>query len=220
MRVLLVEDDYMIGSVVQQALRDAGYATDWVTDGTTALDALASLHYELVLLDLGLPKKDGMSVLRTIRAGGNRVPVLVLTARDATEDRVAGLDEGADDYLVKPFELSELLARMRAVSRRQGPAVGPTLSNGALSLDPATHEVSAGDVQVRLTGREFALLQALLIRPGAILSRGELESRIYGWNEEVESNAVEFLIHSLRKKLGSQVIKNVRGVGWMVPKSS
>ena len=218
MRVLLVEDDYMIGNVVQQALRDASYGVDWVVDGDAALHSLACLPYEMVLLDLGLPKKDGMAVLRSIRSSGRRVPVLLLSARDATEDRVAGLDGGADDYLVKPFQLSELLARMRAVTRRQGPAVGPVLSNGVVTLDPATHEASANDRPVRLTGREFALLQALLVRPGAILSRADLESRIYGWNEEVESNAVEFLIHSLRRKLGSSVIKNVRGVGWMVSK--
>jgi len=218
MRVLLVEDDYMIGRVVQQALRDASYGVDWVLDGDAALHSLSCLAYQMVLLDLGLPKQDGMAVLRAIRAAGGRVPVILLTARDATEDRVAGLDGGADDYLVKPFELSELLARMRAVTRRQGPSVGPVLSNGVLTLDPATHEARADGAPVRLTGREFALLQALMVRPGAILSRRDLESRIYGWNEEVESNAVEFLIHSLRKKLGSSAIKNVRGVGWMVPK--
>ncbi len=216
MRVLLVEDDYMIGNVVQQALRDASYATDWVTDGDAALNALACLSYEIVLLDLGLPKTDGMAVLRSIRANDHRMPVVVLTARDATEDRVAGLDAGADDYLVKPFEMSELLARMRAVTRRQGPAAGPVLSNGVLTLNPATHEAAMDGGPVRLTGREFALLQALMVRPGAILSRAELENRIYGWNEEVESNAVEFLIHAIRKKLGSKAIKNVRGVGWTV----
>lgn len=216
MRVLLVEDDRMIGAAVQQALRDASYGVDWVADGEAALTSLACEEYEMVLLDLGLPRRDGMAVLRAIRAGGNRVPVLLVTARDATEDLVAGLDEGADDYVVKPFQLSELLARMRAVTRRQGPSVGPALSNGVLELDPATHEASAHGRQVRLTGREFALLHALLVRPGAILSRADLERRIYGWNEEVESNAVEFLIHSLRKKLGSDAIRNVRGVGWMV----
>lgn len=216
MRVLLVEDDRMIGAAVQQALRDASYGVDWVADGEAALTSLACEEYEMVLLDLGLPRRDGMAVLRAIRAGGNRVPVLLVTARDATEDLVAGLDEGADDYVVKPFQLSELLARMRAVTRRQGPSVGPALSNGVLQLDPATHEASAHGRQVRLTGREFALLHALLVRPGAILSRADLERRIYGWNEEVESNAVEFLIHALRKKLGSDAIRNVRGVGWMV----
>jgi len=218
MRVLLVEDDYMIGNVVQQALRDASYGVDWVMDGDAALRSFACLPYQMLLLDLGLPKQDGMAVLRAIRAAGGRVPVILLTARDETEDRVAGLDAGADDYLVKPFQLSELLARMRAVTRRQGPAVGPVLTNGLLTLDPVTHEARADAAAVRLTGREFALLQALMVRPGAILSRHDLESRIYGWNEEVESNAVEFLIHSLRKKLGSTAIKNVRGVGWMVSK--
>ncbi len=218
MRVLLVEDDPMIGNVVQQELRDASYAVDWVCDGQTALNSLATLTYSLILLDLGLPKKDGMEVLRAIRSAGNPVPVLVLTARDATDDRVAGLDSGADDYLVKPFAMRELLARMRSLTRRKESAVGPTLSNGLVTLDPATHEASVDGVPVRLTAREFSLLQSLLLRPGAILSRAELENRLYGWNEEVESNAVEFLIHALRKKLGSEIIKNVRGVGWMVSK--
>lgn len=218
MRVLLVEDDPMIGSVVQQELRDASYAVDWVRDGQAALTTLEALNYSLVLLDLGLPRVDGMEVLRSVRSARNDVPILVLTARDATEERVAGLDGGADDYLVKPFQMSELLARMRALTRRKEQAVGPTLSNGMLTLDPVTHEASVGGAAVRLTAREFSLLQSLLLRPGAILSRSELENRIYGWNEEVESNAVEFLIHSLRKKLGSDTIKNVRGVGWMVSK--
>jgi two-component system, OmpR family, response regulator len=220
MRVLLVEDDHMIGKAVQQTLREAGYAVDWVVDGSAALDSLLCFSYDTVLLDLGLPKLDGMAVLQAIRARGQGVPVILLTARDALEDRVAGLDGGADDYLVKPFQTDELLARMRAVARRQGPAAAPVLGNGVLTLDPATHEAGANGAQVRLTAREFALLHALLVRPGAILSRSELESRIYGWNEEVESNAVEFLIHSLRKKLGSQAIKNVRGVGWMVSRKA
>lgn len=219
MRVLLVEDDPMIGNVVQQALRDASYAVDWVRDGQAALDTLAMLSYDLMLLDIGLPRVDGMAVLRALRAAGKDVPVLLLTARDATDDRVAGLDGGADDYLVKPFAMSELLARMRAVARRKEGATGPVLSNGVVQLDPVTHEATTGETSVRLTAREFSLLQSLLIRPGAILSRAELEHRLYGWNEEVESNAVEFLIHALRKKLGSEIIKNVRGVGWMVSKS-
>lgn len=223
MRVLLVEDDPMIGSVVQSALRDASYAADWVCDGEAALSTLRTLHYEMVLLDLNLPRTDGMSVLRAIREARNDVPVLVLSAREATEDRVAGLDSGADDYLVKPFAMSELLARMRALVRRRdgsGSGAGAVrLGNGVLELDPVTHEARNGDAApVRLTAREFSLLQALLVRPGAILSRAELEHRVYGWNEEVESNAVEFLIHALRRKLGSEAIKNVRGVGWMVAK--
>jgi two-component system OmpR family response regulator len=219
MRVLLVEDDPMIGNVVQQELRDASYAVDWVRDGQRALTALATQPYDLVLLDLGLPLTDGMTVLHALRSARNPVPVLVLTARDATQDRVAGLDSGADDYLVKPFAMSELLARMRALTRRQHSSASPVLSNGTVSLDPATHEASMAGQAVPLTAREFSLLQSLLLRPGAILSRAELERRIYGWNEEVESNAVEFLIHSLRKKLGSDTIKNVRGVGWMVSKA-
>jgi two-component system OmpR family response regulator len=218
MRVLLVEDDPMIGNVVQQALREASYAVDWVRDGQSAVTALETLSYDLVLLDLGLPRIDGMAVLHAIRAAKNDVPVVILTARDATQDRVAGLDSGADDYLVKPFVMRELLARMRAVNRRKQNSASPVLSNGVIALDPATHEASINGEPVRLTAREFSLLHSLLLRPGAILSRAELETRIYGWNEEVESNAVEFLIHSLRKKFGSATIKNVRGVGWMVSK--
>jgi two-component system, OmpR family, response regulator len=218
MRVLLVEDDPMIGSVVQHALRDASYAADWVCDGDAALTALHVLEYEMVLLDLNLPRVAGMTVLHSIRSARNDVPVLVLSAREATEDRVAGLDGGADDYLVKPFAMSELLARMRALSRRKEGSASTVLGNGIVELDPATHEARVGADTVRLTAREFPLLQALLVRPGAILSRAELEHRVYGWNEEVESNAIEFLIHSIRKKLGSDIIRNVRGVGWMVAK--
>ena len=218
MRVLLVEDDRMIGEAVEQSLKDASYAVDWVRDGAAASAALDSQSYGVVLLDLGLPKKDGLEVLRTTRLRDNSVPVLVITARDAVEDRILGLDSGADDYVLKPFEMGELLARMRAVIRRKGGASGPVFSNGVMTLDPATREVTSNGATTRLSAREFSMLQAFLIRPGAILSRGELEDRIYGWGEEVESNAVEFLIHSLRKKLGSDAIKNVRGVGWMVSK--
>ena len=216
MRILLVEDDPMIGSVIEQELRDASYAVDWVRDGQAALTTLATLSYSLVLLDLGLPRTDGMAVLRSLRAGKNNVPVLVLTARDGTEDLVAGLDGGADDYLVKPFQISVLLARMRALTRRNEGSLGPVLTNGIVSLDPASHEAHVNDAAVRLTGREFALLEALLRRPGAILSRAGLESHIYGWNEEIESNTVEVYVHGLRKKLGAEFIKNVRGVGYMV----
>lgn len=218
MRILLAEDDAMIGHSVEQALRGASYAVDWVQDGSDALIALQGQTYDMLLLDLGLPGLDGMEVLRRLRARSDQVPVLVISARDATFERVTGLDAGADDYLVKPFEISELLARMRALTRRQGGSALPILSNGTVSLDPSTHEAAIGAEHVRLTAREFSLLQALLVRPGSILSRSELERKIYGWNEEVESNAVEFLIHALRKKLGATVIKNVRGVGWMVSK--
>lgn len=221
MRVLLVEDDPMIGEAIQGALKDASYATDWVKDGQTALTTLGCQHYDLVLLDLGLPGKDGLEVLASIRAKDNPVPLLIITARDGLDDRLRGLDGGADDYVSKPFQMAELLARMRAVMRRKGGTASPALTNGVVSLDPATKEASVnGGSPVQLSNREFSLLQALLVRPGAILSRSELEDRIYGWGEEVESNAVEFLIHALRRKLGSEVIKNVRGVGWMISKDA
>ncbi len=221
MRVLLVEDDPMIGEATLGALKDASYAADWVKDGQTALTTLGCQHYDLVLLDLGLPGKDGLEVLASIRAKDNPIPLLIITARDGLDDRLRGLDGGADDYVSKPFQMAELLARMRAVLRRKGGSAAPVLSNGVVSLDPATKEASVnGGSSVQLSNREFSLLQTLLVRPGAILSRGELEDRIYGWGEEVESNAVEFLIHALRRKLGSEVIKNVRGVGWMVSKDA
>lgn len=221
MRVLLVEDDLMIGEAIEGALKDASYAADWVKNGQTALDTLSCQHYDLVLLDLGLPGTDGLDVLTRIRAMDNPVPLLIVTARDGLDDRLRGLDSGADDYLVKPFEMAELLARMRAVLRRKHGNAAPVASNGVVSLDLATKEARVnGGPAVQLSNREFSLLQALLVRPGAILSRGELEDRIYGWGEEVESNAVEFLIHALRRKLGSETIKNVRGLGWMVSKSA
>ena len=216
MRILLVEDDPMLGAATQQALRDAGHAVDWVRDGSAALAGAAAVAYEALLLDLGLPRRDGLTVLRSLRQSGNELPVLIVTARDGVEERIRGLDLGADDYLVKPFEAGELLARLRAVVRRKGGQGRPVLGNGLIELDPATREVRHAGASVRLSNREFALLHALLLRPGALLSRGELEERIYGWGEEVESNAVEYLIHSIRKKLGAAVIKNVRGVGWMV----
>jgi len=216
MRILLVEDDPMLGAATQQALRDAGHAVDWVRDGAAALAGAAAVPYEALLLDLGLPRRDGLAVLRSLRHSGNELPVLIVTARDGVEERIRGLDLGADDYLVKPFEAGELLARLRAVVRRKGGQGRPVLGNGVIELDPATREVRHAGASLRLSNREFALLHALLLRPGALLSRSELEERIYGWGEEVESNAVEYLIHSLRKKLGAAVIKNVRGVGWMV----
>ncbi|MFJ1253261.1 response regulator transcription factor [Cupriavidus sp. CuC1] len=219
MRTLLVEDDPLIGEAICQTLRDAGYAVDWTTDGRQAATALCTQRYEVVLLDLGLPGKDGLEVLREARRNGNAVPVLVITARSAVEDRIAGLDLGADDYLVKPFHIGELLARLRALTRRQGQEISPILCNGTLSLDQASHEVWYQGIQRQLSAREFALLREFLLRPGVIRSRNELEERLYGWNEEVESNAIEFLIHGIRKKLDAGVIKNIRGVGWMVPKA-
>lgn len=216
MRILLVEDDQMIATAVAQALRDAAYAVDQVEDGEKAMSAASMQNYDLVLLDLGLPRKSGFDVLGALRAKNNDVGVVIVTARDAVEDRIRGLDMGADDYVVKPFEVAELLARMRAVFRRKSGTASPLLSNGTLVLDPATHSATFDDHACVLTAREFALLHALVSRPGAILSRRELEDRIYGWNEEVESNVVEFVIHSIRRKLGTEVIRNVRGVGWMV----
>ena len=218
MRVLLVEDDKMIGEAISQALHDAAYAVDWVQDGHVAMSAIETHTYDIALLDLGLPGRDGLEVLRLLRLAGKHLPVLIVTARDAVKDRIKGLDLGADDYLIKPFETDELLARMRAVFRRKGGNAIPVMTNGALTLDPATRDATHAGTSCRLSAREYALLHTLLLRPGAILSRTELEERIYGWNEEVESNAVEFLIHAIRKKLGATVIKNVRGVGWMVAK--
>jgi two-component system OmpR family response regulator len=220
MRVLLVEDDRMIGAAVAQALKDAAYAVDWVTDSQTAVEAAEGEVYDLVLLDLGLPGEGGLSVLRRFRTWRRQLPVIIVTAHEGIDDRVEGLDLGADDYLVKPFEVRELLARMRAILRRQGSGAPAILGNGLVSLDPATYEAVHQGKSCRLTAREFALLQALLSSPGIILSRADLERHIYGWNEEVESNAVEFLIHNIRRKLGATVIRNVRGVGWMVDRPS
>ncbi len=220
MRILLVEDDAMIGEEVRAALKDAGYAADWVQHGALALAALAQQQYDAVLLDLGLPGTDGLSVLRQLRRHA-ATPVLILTARDGVQDRIDGLDSGADDYILKPFAMGELLARLRAVMRRKSGAATVVLDNGQLCLDLAEKTARwQGQPPVMLSAREFSLLQALMHRPGAILSRGELEERIYGWGEEVESNAVEFLIHGLRKKLDREAIKNVRGMGWMVARGT
>ena len=220
MRLLLVEDDRMIGDSLRQALRDEGYAVDWVYDARAANATLASERFDLVLLDLGLPNAQhwgsGLDVLRALRERKDATPVIVLTARDALGDRVAGLDAGADDYLVKPFELDELNARMRAVLRRQAGRGEPVLAHGELRLDPATRQVTLAGAQIALSAREFAVLEALLQRPGAILSRAQLEDRLYGWGEEIESNAVSVYIHQLRRKLGAETIKNVRGVGYYV----
>lgn len=216
MRILLVEDDPMIGDALCVALRDAAYAVDWVQDGETALRVLSDSEHQAVLLDLGLPGQDGIEVLKKLRTNNGNTPVIIITARDALDDRVKGLDLGADDYLTKPFDFDELLARLRATLRRQGGQAASLLSNGIISLNPVTHEASKGDLTCRLSAREFSLLQALMLRPGAILTRTQLEGSIYGWNEEVESNAVDFLIHGIRKKLGADAIKNIRGAGWMV----
>ncbi len=214
MRLLLVEDDPMIGDSVQKGLRQDGFTVDWVRDGQSAELALGSDVYDLMVLDLGLPRKGGLEVLQNLRRQRNSLPVLILTARDAVADRVTGLDKGADDYLVKPFDLDELAARIRALLRRRAGRADPLLRHGELALDPATHQATFRGKELALSAREFALLEALLDRPGAILSRAQLEERLYGWGEEVESNAVEVHIHSLRKKLGADFIRNVRGVGY------
>lgn len=206
----------MLGEALCLALHDAGWSADWVRDGEAALTALASDEHELVILDLGLPRATGLEVLRRVRDKRNQVPIVILTAKDGLSDRVDGLDAGADDYMVKPFEMAELLARLRAVLRRRSGAAEPILTNGTVALDPASHRATRGDIQCELTPREFSLLYALLRRPGMIMSRSQLEASIYSWNEPVESNTIDFLIHSVRRKLGPDVISNVRGAGWMV----
>lgn len=217
MRVLLVEDDPMIGKSVQQGLRQDGYTVDWLRDGEAAELALATTPYEMLLLDLGLPRKSGLELLARLRGSDNRIPVLVITARDSVADRIAGLDAGADDYVIKPFDLDELAARMRAVLRRHTGRADPVITLGDLRMNPATHELTQSGQPVPLSAREFALLQALLEQPGVPLSRARLEERLYGWGEEIESNAVEVYIHSLRRKLGTERIKNIRGVGYLIP---
>jgi len=215
-RVLLVEDDRMIGESVRSALRAAGSAVDWVRDGNAASSALSTEQFDMVLLDLGLPGRDGMEVLREVRDRRNQTPVIILSARDALHDRVAGLDAGADDYVVKPFDIEELTARMRAVVRRRSGRSAPAIEVGEIRFDPTTREVTRQGVPVTLSAREYALLEALLVRPGAILSRVQLEDRLYGWGDAVESNAVTVYIHQLRQKLGADFIHNVRGVGYYV----
>ncbi|MEO6148176.1 MAG: response regulator transcription factor [Sulfuriferula sp.] len=220
MRILLVEDDPMIGESVQEGLQSEHYAVDWARDGRSAELALSTQAYDLVLLDLGLPKKQGLEVLADYRKQGGDAPVLILTARDATPDRVKGLDAGADDYLVKPFDLDELFARARALLRRHAGRAQPGICHAGLTLDPASHEASFQGQSLTLSAREFALLQALLDPPGRVLSLAQLEEKLYGWNEEIESNAVEVYIHRLRKKLGADFIRNVRGVGYKVTSST
>jgi len=214
MRILLVEDDPMIGESVVDGLKAEGYAVDWVRDGQQAESAVTATPYALVLLDLGLPRRDGIEVLRTIRERRLDVPVLVMTARDTVRDRIKGLDTGADDYLVKPFNLDELSARVRALLRRAAGRAEPVIERGQLVINPATREVTWGGAPVALSAREYALLAALAERPGLVLSRAQLEERLYGWNEAVGSNAVEVHIHNVRKKLGDGAIRNVRGLGY------
>ena len=214
MRVLLAEDDMMIGDVFSEALMDEGYIVDWVKDGAQALLALKTEQYDIILLDLGLPKVDGMEVLKTLRAAKIDAPVLILTARDALDDRIQGLDGGADDYVIKPFELGEVLARMRVLIRRQQGKAQNLLQVGNLSLDTAKKRAFLNQQPLDLTAKEYMLLTSFMTNSEKVLSKSDLESQLYGWGMEVESNAVEFLIYSLRKKLGQNTIKNMRGLGW------
>ena len=218
MRVLLVEDDRMIAQGLQTALRQDGYAVDGVTDGRSAAEALRTSRFDLVLLDLGLPHRDGIEVLRELRGRGDSTPVIIVTARDDVQNRVAGLDAGADDYIIKPFDLDEVGARMRSVLRRAAGRGDPRIEHRGISLDAVTHMVARDGVPVVLSAHEFSVLEALLQRPGAVLSRAQLEDRLYGWSEQVESNAVEVYIHGLRRKLGSDAIRTLRGVGYFIPK--
>mgnify|MGYP001069380905 CR=1 FL=1 len=216
MRILLIEDDQMIGDSLQKALTQSGYTVDWAKDGNTAEEGLKQQAYDLALLDLGLPKKSGIEVLNNLRQRKSTLPVLILTARDQISDRVIGLDAGADDYLVKPFDLEELEARIRALLRRREGRTESIMRIGALTLNPLTHEVCVAGEPKILSAKEFALIQALMRRPGAVLSVSELEEQLYGWNEEIESNAIEVHIYQIRKKLGKQAIVNLRGAGYKV----
>ncbi len=218
MRILLVEDDAMIGESVLDCLRADGYAVDWERDGRAASTALRATVYDLVLLDLGLPLQDGLSVLRELRARRDRTPVLVATARDAVSDRIAGLDAGADDYVVKPYDPDELLARVRALLRRSLGRAEPLFEHRGVTVDPQTREASINGEPVALTAREWAVLQPLIARPGVIYSRAQLEEKLYSWQDEIASNAVEVYVHGLRKKLGHDFIQTVRGVGYVIPK--
>ena len=219
MRLLLVEDDPMIGEAVQDLLRAEHYAVDWARDGDAADTALRTQPYDLLLLDLGLPKRDGLTVLRDLRARKNRTPVLVATARDGIAQRIEGLDAGADDYVLKPYDMDELLARIRALLRRAAGRAEPVYEHKGVCINPATREATVQGVPVVLSAREWAVLEPLIARPGMVLSRQQLEDKMYGWGDEVSSNAVEVYIHGLRKKLGAEVLLNVRGVGYLVPKS-
>ena len=216
MRLLLVEDDTMIGEALRSGLKRDGFTVDWVHDGESASQVLGSEEFDLLLLDWGLPRKSGLEVLTAARARGLELPVLLITARDAVSDRVQGLDAGADDYLVKPFDLDELAARIRALLRRKSGRTAPAIEHLGVTLDPATHSVTRDGREIALSPKEFALLQLLMERPGTILSRARLEERLYGWSEEIESNAIEVHIHGLRRKLGADYILNVRGVGYRV----
>lgn len=218
MRLLLVEDDPLLGDGIQAGLSQAGFAVDWVRDGVAGELALKTEPYAAVILDLGLPRLTGLELLERLRVAGNRVPVLILTARDAIADRIKGLDSGADDYLVKPFDLNELAARLRALIRRAQGQPAPIIRIGALALEAASHQVTFQGHPVDLSAREFALLHALMLNAGRVLSREQLERQLYAWGEEVESNAVEVHIHHLRRKLQPALIRTIRGVGYLLPR--
>lgn len=218
MRLLLVEDDKSLGEGIQAGLKQNSYAVDWVQDGDAADHALRTGEYELVVLDLGLPKRSGLDVLKHLRARGATTPVLILTARDTVDDRVRGLDMGADDYLIKPFDLDELAARIRALTRRHSGRSTPVITHGNLTVDPASHTVTKDGTVVDISPREFNVLQAMLENTGRVVSRARLEESLYSWNEEVESNAIEVHIHHLRKKLGNELIRTIRGVGYIIDK--
>jgi len=219
MRLLLVEDDGDLGEGIRVALKGDGYTVDWLKDGASAVHALASETFDVAILDLGLPKVDGLDVLRQLRAGANPMPVLVLTARDATSDRIAGLDAGADDYLVKPFEVDELKARLRALLRRSLSRPQPVLEIHGVRLDPATQDVSFRGQPVSLARKEYLVLHQLLSQPGRVFTREKLEEALYGWEDAAESNAIDVHIHHLRRKLFPELIRTVRGVGYRVDKA-
>ena len=216
--MLLVEDDSLLGDGIRAGLRQAGYAVDWVRDGQAARLSLETGEYALLVLDLGLPKLSGTEVLKWLRNRGSTLPVLILTARDTVADRIAGLDAGADDYLIKPFDLDELIARLRALSRRSSGQAAPLLQLGTIELDPASRQVRKQGRIVELSAREFTLLHELMRQAGRVLSREQLEECLYGWGEEVESNSVEVHVHHLRRKLGSSLIRTLRGVGYVIDK--
>ena len=218
MRLLLVEDDELLGDGLRIGLKQAGYTVEWLKDGATADQALQQEQFDLVVLDLGLPRQSGLEVLKNLRKSGNAVPVLILTARDSVDDRVQGLDCGGDDYLVKPFDLDELCARLRALQRRHSGRVEPRLQHGELIVDPASHKVSLAGNEVTLSSSEFTPLHYLLDNKGRVIPRDRLEEMLYGWEGEVESNALEVFIHHLRKKLGHDLIRTVRGVGYVIEK--
>lgn len=216
MRVLLVEDDELLGSALKSGLKQEGYTIDWLKDGQSGENALKDNEFDLVVLDIGLPRKSGLEVLKSVRNEGNNIPVLILTARDSVKDRVEGLDSGADDYLVKPFDLEELCARLRVLQRRHAGRSEPIIQHKNIALDPAAHRVFLNEEPVNLSVREFALLQHLMENIGRVIPRVRLEEKLYGWDSEVESNSLEVFIHHLRKKLGTDLIRTVRGVGYMI----